>query len=142
MSMLKSCNRTMEGTQANSSSSGSGMMELTSNEKEVHELGLGSVMCKGEIYRGLKSFTEEDDHGSEEMEVQHVEEMPLAKKPRVEDDEEVELLKDLRNFRKYWEEAMSPFFGPLNGISTSALLIALIHYCFIRSDFIRLSNSY
>jgi hypothetical protein len=58
--------------------------------------------------------TGEEDHDGEEMEAQHVVEMPLRERPVVEDDEEAALLTIMRRYRKNWEEGMSPFYGPLD----------------------------
>ncbi|TVU35371.1 hypothetical protein EJB05_17258 [Eragrostis curvula] len=68
------------------------------------------MVCCGEV-----------DQGCGEVELQHVEEMQVTKKPRVEDEEVVEedaeLLTVLRKFRKAWEEDYSEFFGPFDGIT-------------------------
>uniref|UniRef100_A0A0A9BY69 DUF6598 domain-containing protein n=1 Tax=Arundo donax TaxID=35708 RepID=A0A0A9BY69_ARUDO len=65
------------------------------------------------------TFTREEDHGTdgtkeEEESQQYGEERSLAKKPRVEGDEEKELLAFLKRFRSNWMRTMSPFVGPLD----------------------------
>lgn len=75
-----------------------------------------AMMHRSRSGSGETTFTREEDHATEEEEQCSGEETSLAKKPRLNGDED--LLDVLKAFRSNWTRIMSPYTGPVDAIST------------------------
>ncbi|KAF8678546.1 hypothetical protein HU200_046161 [Digitaria exilis] len=86
--------------------------EAMTGKKQDHGT-MSSPREDGRNLRHISSPREEDRHGTEiEEDCGEGEDIVVTKKQCVEEDEE-QVVGGLKEFRKFWEESMSPHFGPL-----------------------------
>jgi hypothetical protein len=75
---------------------------------------------------GETRLTREEDNCEEEEPKQDGEETCLAKKPRLNGDEE--LLVDLQTFRTNWTRCMGPYIGPVDATTGTSVPLSIANY--------------
>nr|CAB3474162.1 unnamed protein product [Digitaria exilis] len=93
--------------------------EAMTGKKQDHGT-MSSPREDGRNLRHISSPREEDRHGTEiEEDCGEGEDIVVTKKQCVEEDEE-QVVGGLKEFRKFWEESMSPHFGPLTATTAGS----------------------